>query len=501
MELTHTMLRKIFFPLCLLLAGTVVSGAGIDNSDLIPPILPDADVKLESVPGKSPASPDWVKSLIIVELNVANASPTGNFGGMEKVLDHLAETGVNGVWLTPINEGNQYGNNGLHTLNRTLTNRDKVEERWAVVRNFVESAHRRNIRVFVDVVSWGVTRTAPLYKERPDWFTGPARPAWNGWDWDWKNPELNEWFASRLVDFILLTGADGFRADCAPFGAGYGPYRVARERLLSFGKKIILFSENGSTREKTFDFDQNAFLQANKKPRMRGDVFMQKNIVDMIKSGEELGWFDGKGGFSRDGGTERFYALTLSNHDSAHSDDRGYTAAGDPITFGYAMLFTPFIPIWYIGEEWNNPYSRKIPSYWLWATRIDWEKREENREFFELVKRMIRIRREFPEIFEEFPASLRNANIMKVETNHPELLQPYARYRNRSAIFIVPNNGKAAAKFRITIPYKETGIGDTDVEVTDLLNEKKLGTGRPEAIEAEIPAGMLGIYLVTMQKK
>ena len=495
------MLHKMLLPLALLLAGTAVPGAGIDNSDLIPAILPDSEVRLEAVPGRSPASPDWVKSLIIVEVNVETASPTGNFSGMEKVLDHLAETGVNGIWLTPINEGVQYGNNGIHTLNRALTNRDKAEERWAVVKQFVDAAHRRNIRVFVDVVSWGVTKTAPLYKEKPEWFSGPAHPAWQGWGWNWKNPELNEWFASRLVDFILLTGADGFRADCAPFSAGYGPYRTARERLLSFGRKIILFGENGSTREKTFDFDQNAFMLPHKKPRMRGDVFMEKNIVDMIKNGEELGWFDGRGAFSENGGNERFYALTLSSHDSAHSDKRGYTAAGNPITFGYGMIFAPFIPIWYIGEEWNNPYSRQIPSYWLWANRIDWRKREENRDFYELVKRMIRIRRQYPEIFEEFPASHRNANILKVQTNHPELLQAYARYRNRSAIFVVPNNGTETAKFRITIPYRETGIGDTDVTVTDLLNEKQLDSGRPEAIEAEIPAGMLGVYLVTMQKK
>ena len=65
----------------------------------------------------------------------------------------------------------------------------------------------------------------------------------------------------------------------------------------------------------------------------------------------------------------------------------------------------------------------------------------------------------------------------------------------------MPNNGTETAKFRITIPYRETGIGDTDVTVTDLLNEKQLDSGRPEAIEAEIPAGMLGVYLVTMQKK
>ena len=36
------MLHKMLLPLALLLAGTAVPGAGIDNSDLIPAILPDS---------------------------------------------------------------------------------------------------------------------------------------------------------------------------------------------------------------------------------------------------------------------------------------------------------------------------------------------------------------------------------------------------------------------------------------------------------------------------
>lgn len=490
---------KLLFAPALLIAGTIACGGGIDNANLIPEIVADTEVKLEPVPGKSPASPDWVKSLIIAEVNVETASPAGNFSGMDKVLDHLAETGVNGIWLTPINEGHQYGNYGVHTLNANLTNREKVEERWRCVKEFVDAAHRRNIRVFFDVVSWGVTKTAPLCKERPEWFSGPSNPAWNGWTWNWQNPELNEWFASRLVDFILLTGADGFRADCAPAFAGYAPYRIARKRLLDFGRKIILFAENASEREGTFDFDQNAFIGPNKKPRMNGDIFLEKNIVDMGKSGEELGWIDGTGKHPEkareNGGQERFYSLMLSNHDSKY-----YTAKGNPIAFGYTMIFAPFIPIWYIGEEWNNPYSRKIPPYWLFANRIDWPELVRNREFYELVKRMIRIRRQYPEIFEYFPADHREANLCKVRTDRPELLQAYARYRNKSAVLIVPNNGNDAAAFRITIPYEEARIGEGSVTVTDLLGEKRLASGRPETFEAAIPAGMLGVYLISPEK-
>ena len=496
---TQIVLGKSIFLLLLLFMGTFVYGAGIDNSGLIPGIVADTEVKLEPVSGKSPASPDWVKSLIIAEVNVESASAAGNFSGMNKVLDHLAETGVNGIWLTPINKGHQYGNYGVHTLNPTLTNRNKVEESWQCVKGFVDAAHRRNIRVFFDVVSWGVTKAAPLHQEKPEWFTGPSRPGWNGWMWNWKNPELNEWFASRLVEFILLTGADGFRADCAPACAGYAPYRIARERLLSFGRKIVLFAENASEREKTFDFDQNAFIGPNKKPRMNGDVFLQKNIVNMVKNGEDLGWIDGTGidpKSARDNsGSERFYALSLSCHDS-----KAYTAKGSPIAFGYAMIFAPFIPIWYIGEEWNNPYSRKIPPYWLFANKIDWQFLERNRDFYEQVKRMIRIRRQYPEIFEYFPADHRKINLCKVQTDHPELLQAYARFRNKSAILIVPNNGESAAKFRITINYEDTRIGKDPVIVTDLLGEKQLASGRPETFEVTIPAGMLGAYLVRSEK-
>ena len=40
------------------------------------------------------------KSLILVELNVETASSNRKFSGMAEILDHLAETGVNGIWLS-----------------------------------------------------------------------------------------------------------------------------------------------------------------------------------------------------------------------------------------------------------------------------------------------------------------------------------------------------------------------------------------------------------------
>ena len=67
-------------------------GTGIDNAPLLPKWVGDSEVKLECLSEDATASPDWVKSLIIVEANVATASTDGTLAGMSRVLDHLAET-------------------------------------------------------------------------------------------------------------------------------------------------------------------------------------------------------------------------------------------------------------------------------------------------------------------------------------------------------------------------------------------------------------------------
>ncbi|UKI32090.1 MAG: hypothetical protein L6W00_00175 [Lentisphaeria bacterium] len=138
-------------------------------------------MKLEYSPGKAIGHPDWLKSLILVELNVETASSNRKFSGMAEILDHLAETGVNGVWITPLHAGGHYGNHGIHTINKRLTGPGSDEECWNQVRQFVDECHKRNIRVFLDVISWGVREDAPLRREKPEWFTGEFKKEWDGW--------------------------------------------------------------------------------------------------------------------------------------------------------------------------------------------------------------------------------------------------------------------------------------------------------------------------------
>lgn len=465
----------------------------INNADIIPPYRSDDQVKLESSEGETLLSPDWAKTLIIVQLNIQHASKDGKFTGMQQALDHLQELGVNGVWITPVNDGGEhYANFGLHTVNPNLTGQRTYDASWPVVKSFVDEAHRRNIRVFFDVVSWGTHKKAPLYVQKPDWYTG--KEEYGGFCLNWKIPEVREWFTVGLVDMIMKTGADGFRCDCAPGYAGYEPYRNARKRLLDKGRKILMISESASQRRGTFDFDEH-FRDGDDRFALQ-DFYIRHPIVEGVKSGSFLGTpFEQETGTS---GMHRFYSFLVSCH-----DHKEYKVKSSPIIIGYQALFAPRIPIWYLGEEWNNPHT-KAP-YWLWATAINWDKIEENRPFYELVKRMIRIRRQYPNIFENFPENQREANICAVKTDRPELLQAYARYDAGIGILVVPNNGVKSETIEITIPYTEMKMDpDAVYAVTSLLGAKPLvtrGASQASSFSAMIPANDLGVFLIIPKGK
>ena len=132
----------------------------IDNSKLVPKWVPDEEVKLEN------GTPEWTKGLIIMQCRISNATPEGTLQSAVKVLDHCSEMGVNCLMVCPVNdrgiEGNGYTNLGPHTIDPKITGCDNYDDGWKVFRNFVDEAHKRNIRILLDVISWGVLKNAPL---------------------------------------------------------------------------------------------------------------------------------------------------------------------------------------------------------------------------------------------------------------------------------------------------------------------------------------------------
>ncbi len=465
----------------------------IDNSDVTPKYVDDEYVKLEDS-GDGLMSPDWVKDLIIAQVRIQNATEEGTFESAIPVLDHYQETGVSAIWLNPIfddNDTSNYGNFSIHTINKELTGKDNYEEGWAVFKSFVDEAHKRNIRVILDIVTWGVDWEASLYNEKPDWFAGESH--WGGWTYNWNNEEFKNFFVNQLVWLTTDMGVDGFRCDLEPGITGYTMFKEVREKALAKGEKIVIFSESTNERfNGCYDFDEHS-TAANDWWAIY-ELFTERyDIVDTIKTG--MGISTEYYQLTDEAGYARFYTYLMSCHDAAD----GYGMKGSMASTAYQALFSPFIPIFFMGEEFNNDY---IVDTGLYSNplNLDLLNKDKNREFFEEFKKMIRIRRLYGDIFTDF-TKLRDTKMERVEVVGIETIQGYVRYNDKYAVIVVANNNiHTDPPFIVRTPFKEIGYEDGEYQITDLMTGKVIATGNHETLydfKADVPNDKAGIYLLS----
>ncbi|MBO4422902.1 MAG: hypothetical protein J5879_05655 [Clostridia bacterium] len=441
----------------------------IDNSALLSYKSSDKVSLIDTAGNGKIMSPDWIESLIMVELRPLTASIGGRLKDSYDLLDFYAELGVNCIWLTPIYEygpgGNGYGNTGAHRIGENLTGTSDQEKGWEEMRKFVDYAHGKGIYILFDVITWGVMKGTELTVSHPEWFSGEA---WGNAAFNWKNGDLKEWFISTCVENIEKTGADGFRCDCEPNYTGYDVFGQIRQRLSDKGKYIIIISEDGSDRRRTYDFEQDGVLWYS--VRDRGGVYRDPlvwyvdgglDIVESVKKGTGLGSAEIQNG--KRAGKAKYYTNCITNHDYQKR-----IVLGNRLNIGYAAITAPFIPLWYMGDEFNCGWQNAV-QYDMTVSYEDADK-PKNRAFLEDVKRMIAVRRTYKEIFEYWPDDHRQSNICAVELEQSRGLTAYARYAENKAVLILPNNDENASPYiTAKVPFAECGIdGYKAYRVTDL---------------------------------
>lgn len=467
----------------------------IDNRDVMPKYRTG-----ENVGSDDGFSPDWVKDLIITELRLKTATPEGTIQAAYRVLDHYQKTGVNGLWLTPVYDpghtGNGYGSYGPHTIDPSLTGTEDYEKGWEVLRRFVEQAHRQNIYIFLDAVTWGTVAESPLRKLHPDYYS--RKKAWGGREFQYSDAPWKKWYLDQMVRLVDQVGVDGFRCDCEPYVTGYELFHAVRMHCKELGHRIALFSEHQSERMSTYDFDQFGVMQTlyewgpNKQIANPQNHFLGTyNLVDSVKSGEGIGscfeQIQGKGG------THRFYSYNTCCHDYYR------TVVNDNLlAIGYQAIFAPFIPVMWAGDELMTICNPADGEGCLYSHPVQWEllKHKENRDFFEEVKKMIRIRRLYPEIFSCYPLNHRESNICKVESDSS--LQAYARYRFGKGILILPNDSTCPAIISARIPYDKMGMDKrvSHHNLVELMSGKPLTEDKKGFVRVELPSKHLAAILV-----
>ena len=200
----------------------------------------------------------WYKDAIIYQVHVrtfhdSNGDGNGDFLGLEKKLDYLEELGVSAIWLMP------FFPSPLRDDGYDIADYDSVHPSYGTLEDFrkvLDSAHRRGIRVIIEMVLNHTSDQHPWFQEarisqdnpRRDWYVWSDTDTRfkdtriifldtekSNWAWDpasksfyWHRffshqPDLN--YDNRAVreqmwnvmKFWLEMGVDGFRLDAVPY--------------------------------------------------------------------------------------------------------------------------------------------------------------------------------------------------------------------------------------------------------------------------------------------
>jgi hypothetical protein len=182
-------------------------------------------------------------------------------------------------------------------------------------------------------------------------------------------------------------------------------------------------------------------------------------------------------------------SLQFSCHDEGWegwpADKSPYVAQGSRALFGYSCLFTPMIPIFFAGEEFDATF-RPIPwlfphllggqdpgkGRWLYGNMLDWDdlKKPQHAAMLDDVKKMIAVRKREAGIL-AVPLGDKEPKLRAVphDADIPVPV-PYIRWNDRGAILVVANRDTSRdASLKLRIPLKEIGLpGHAGYKVTEL---------------------------------
>lgn len=192
---------------------------------------------------------------------------------------------------------------------------------------------------------------------------------------------------------------------------------------------------------------------------------------------------------------ETYFSVQLSCHDNGWEgypeNESPYAAQGSRFVLGYSTLFTPGVPIFMAGEEFNADFvplpklspdlyggNRPGEGKWLYGSWIQWEQLEDEDKKLMLkdVQKMISIRKKESDLINPMRVgeSMEGFGSVSYESED-EIPVPYAYY-NEDKILIVAGNPyeNKDVKVKLKLNLKEIKAwGDcSTVKIIDLWNDE-----------------------------
>jgi len=170
-------------------------------------------------------SPAWLRDAVVYEIFPRAFSASGDFDGVTAQLDRLKSLGVTVIWLMPIHPVGKEKFKGALGSPYAVRDYDAINPEYGTsqdLKELVAAAHKRDIKVFIDVVANHTSWDSVLMKH-PDWYRHdavgrivPPNPDWvDVAQLDFSNPALRDYMRDMLVRWLRDYDLDGFRCDYA----------------------------------------------------------------------------------------------------------------------------------------------------------------------------------------------------------------------------------------------------------------------------------------------
>src|ERR1035437_7463864 len=207
-----------------------------------------------------PASPEWMKDLVIYEVATKgftspNGPESGTFNSLREKLAYLQELGITGIWLTGYSLCDAHHFFNIWTQYAVIEP-DKFDPTLGTAEEFkalIREAHRRGIKVFLDVITHGLMEDSPVIKQHPEWFRGGS---WGMTDFDWTggHTDLDDWWVKIYTEYVTVHGVDGYRLDVSIYRPDL--WERIRKNAAAAGHPIVIWEEANSVIPGVTDFSQ-----------------------------------------------------------------------------------------------------------------------------------------------------------------------------------------------------------------------------------------------------
>ncbi|MDZ4821462.1 MAG: malto-oligosyltrehalose trehalohydrolase, partial [Planctomycetota bacterium] len=326
---------------------------------------------------------------IMYELHVGTFSPEGTFAGVESRLDHLVRLGITAVELMPVAAcpgRRNWGYDGVYPF--------AVQENFgtpAELKRLVDACHQRGLAVILDVVYNHLGPEGNYLADFGPYFTRKYRTPWGdaiNFD-DANNHEVRRYFMANALRWL-----DEFHFDALRLDAIHAIYDESAEHFLKelgmavhqrgqhLGRPAYLIAESNfnipritMTRAEggdgldaqwndDFHYAMHARLTGERESHYRdfgGADQVTKTLAEGFVLTGQFSHYRGKhhGESSHFTPAERL-VVSMQNHDQIGNRPFGERTGhlADPAVNRLAtavLMFSPYIPLLFMGEEYNDP--------------------------------------------------------------------------------------------------------------------------------------------------